>query len=227
MNGRPRSRATLKSLRLAVAAATLCAACASAPVAEPVRSPQPTVAIDVQPAGREMVVLIPDPDGSVGALTVAREGREVVLTQPYTAAAARGPRAELSGPETIDRAQFELEFAAALGALPAPPAHFILFFEKGSSGLTDASLDQLKEIVAAVGARQALDVSVIGHADATGPEDVNIKLSRQRAAAVADALVSLGVERSILEVGSHGSRVLLVPGVADDPRNRRVEVTVR
>lgn len=211
-----------------IAAAALLAACAAAPapVAEPPRAPQPAAA---QPdrAAREIVVLLPEADGSVGALTIAGGGREVVLTQPYTAAVARGPEAALGGPETLDPRQVERDFAGALGVLPPRPLRFVLNFEKGTSDLTAASREQLREIATTIADRAALDVSVIGHADASGPEDVNIELSRRRAEEVADSLVKLGIDRAVLDVGSHGSRVPLVPGVVDEPRNRRVEVTVR
>jgi OOP family OmpA-OmpF porin len=46
---------------------------------------------------------------------------------------------------------------------------------------------------------------------------------------VADLLVALGVDRRLLDVTSHGKDDLLVPtgdGVPE-PRNRRVEVTIR
>lgn len=208
---------------LGIAAATLLAACASAPapVAESPPAPPP------DRAAREIVVLLPEADGSVGALAVAQGGRQVVLTRPYTAAVARGPEAALGGPETLDPRQVERDFAGALGALPPRPLRFVLNFEKGTSDLTAASREQLREIARAIADRAALDVSVIGHADASGPEDVNIELSRKRAEEVADSLAALGVDRAVLDVGSHGSRVPLVPGVLDEPRNRRVEVTVR
>jgi outer membrane protein OmpA-like peptidoglycan-associated protein len=70
---------------------------------------------------------------------------------------------------------------------------------------------------------------VVGHTDTVGDKLYNYKLSLKRARALASLLVSKGVDRSILEITSHGKDNPLVPtgDQVSEPRNRRVEVTVR
>ncbi|WP_420149498.1 OmpA family protein, partial [Spirosoma sp.] len=66
------------------------------------------------------------------------------------------------------------------------------------------------------------------HADATGPEDYNLKLSRQRANAVASFLEAQGVRTSRVEEKGYGE----VQPVADNStvvgrqKNRRVDIAV-
>jgi outer membrane protein OmpA-like peptidoglycan-associated protein len=70
---------------------------------------------------------------------------------------------------------------------------------------------------------------VVGHTDRVGSNAVNVPISIERANAVRDLLVRDGVDPAVIEVTSHGEEHPLIP--TDDevaePRNRRVEVTVR
>jgi outer membrane protein OmpA-like peptidoglycan-associated protein len=62
-----------------------------------------------------------------------------------------------------------------------------------------------------------------------GDKSYNYRLSLMRAKAVAALLVAKGLDPSILEITSHGKDNPLVPtgDQVFEPRNRRVEVTVR
>jgi len=74
-----------------------------------------------------------------------------------------------------------------------------------------------------------VDISVGGHTDRVGTRRYNYRLSLERARAVASYLIAEGVDPSILAIDSHGEDNPLIStgdGVSE-PRNRRVEVTVR
>jgi adhesin transport system outer membrane protein len=176
----------------------------------------------------ETIVLLPDADGTVGSVTVSRGGKEVVLTEAWTAATVTGGADAISA-HPVDRALVEKEFAAALAGMPVPPEHFVIYFEVAMTAPSEAMKGEIARIAEAIRARKAVDVSVIGHADNSGKEDANVAISRKRADAVAETLVSMGVSREIIDVASHGSRIPLIPGTGSiaEPRNRRVEVTVR
>jgi outer membrane protein OmpA-like peptidoglycan-associated protein len=77
--------------------------------------------------------------------------------------------------------------------------------------------------------RAPVDISVVGHTDTLGENDYNDLLSRKRAKAVAAILTGNGVDSSIIEITSHGKNNPLVPtrDQVREPRNRRVEITVR
>ena len=73
------------------------------------------------------------------------------------------------------------------------------------------------------------DISVVGHADATGSDAYNQALSLRRAEVIRDGLVAAGAPSEVIEITYHGANNPLVPtarGVSE-PRNRRVEVTIR
>jgi outer membrane protein OmpA-like peptidoglycan-associated protein len=74
-----------------------------------------------------------------------------------------------------------------------------------------------------------VDISVVGHTDTLGDKDYNAHLSMKRAKAVAAILTRNGVDASILDIASHGKNNPLVPtgDQVSEPRNRRVEITVR
>ena len=106
---------------------------------------------------------------------------------------------------------------------------FLLYFKSGGAVLTAESEAMLTEIQAVIKTRDSNDISVVGHTDRVGAADVNAALSLKRAETVADWLVNGGVNRDIIEITSHGEENPVIPtedNVAE-PKNRRVEVTVR
>ena len=87
----------------------------------------------------------------------------------------------------------------------------------------------LDKIIDTASKRPAVDMSVIGHTDTPGKAELNEALALKRAASVADQLKQKGLKVQALSVESHGERNLLVqtPDDTPEPRNRRVEVSIR
>jgi outer membrane protein OmpA-like peptidoglycan-associated protein len=73
-----------------------------------------------------------------------------------------------------------------------------------------------------------LHIEIRGHTDDRGGDDYNQKLSEERAQAVADALASMGVDRSRLSVKGFGESRPLVPNDSEENRrkNRRTEFVI-
>jgi outer membrane protein OmpA-like peptidoglycan-associated protein len=72
-------------------------------------------------------------------------------------------------------------------------------------------------------------VLVVGHTDTTGSTDSNFELALRRANTVRGLLIDAGLAAAAIDVRSHGELELLVKtanGVFE-PKNRRVEITVR
>ncbi|MBP2683752.1 MAG: OmpA/MotB domain protein [Deltaproteobacteria bacterium] len=117
----------------------------------------------------------------------------------------------------------------ALAALPKPPARFILYFYHDSVELTTKSEALLQKVLVTIRDRAPVDVSVVGHTDTVGKKEYNYDLSMKRARAVASILLANGVDPSVLDITSHGKDNPLVPtgDQVPEPRNRRVEITVR
>ena len=167
----------------------------------------------------DTVVLLPREDGSTGAIAASRNGAEVVLNQPYASARAG----------SSDRASVEREFGDALTAMPVAPASYTIYFDSGSDAFNEAATATVAALLDDLRARPAPEVTVIGHTDRVGSDGDNDALSLQRARSVREQLVAMGLDPAHVDAAGRGSREPLVPTEAgvDEPRNRRVEVSVR
>jgi len=171
------------------------------------------------------VALVPSPDGSLGKVVVKGQQGEQLLTRAQQGALLDGSKP----PFDVSSEQLQRDFGAAMRARPAMPEQFLLYFETGGSELTAESKALLQSIVQSALARTAVDMSVIGHSDTQGAADANEALALQRATAVAEQLRGLGLAATTMAIESHGERNLLIstPDETPEPRNRRVEITLR
>jgi adhesin transport system outer membrane protein len=177
------------------------------------------------PTPPSYAVLLENPDGSVGAVTIRGAKGEVVLERARTGADLDGGKQ----PYPVDEARMQRDFGAAIAARPPLPVSFLLYFEFGETRLTAESQALIPRIIEAVRARQAPDVSVIGHTDTVGDPEANEKLGLERAQAIAKLVAGAGLRAHDLTIASHGERDPLVrtPDGTPEPKNRRVEITIR
>ncbi|PKN19718.1 MAG: OmpA family protein [Deltaproteobacteria bacterium HGW-Deltaproteobacteria-6] len=189
---------------------------------------------------KSYVVLMDNADGTIGKLAVSgvKDGAtdaktEVLLATPRTGVDLDG---KAGTPYAVDENRIKRDFGDAIAAQPPLPVSFMLYFKAGGTELT-AESDALKPaILAAVKSHPAPDVSVIGHTDTMGDGDANEKLGLERAQIVADIIraeikkaESIRKDDVHITIASHGERNLLVstPDNTPEPKNRRVEITVR
>ncbi len=175
---------------------------------------------------KSYVVLLDNGDGTTGKVQVTNAEGTTLISEPKTASYLAGP---VTKPFVVTDKMLVRDFSSALKASPEKPATFLLQFEAGGSQLTEASQQDIPKIIAEVGRRAAPDVSIIGHTDTTGTDEANLKLGLTRAKIVAGLLSEAKLDADHLSVDSHGKKNMLVrtPDNTDEPRNRRVEVTVR
>jgi outer membrane protein OmpA-like peptidoglycan-associated protein len=179
------------------------------------------------PLGDELVVVFPHPDGTVGAVVVERGGEKVVLDQPY--AASRIVDGSAPRQERVAESEFRQQYGTLLAALPGRPKSFLLYFLEGTDEFTPESVVELDKMLTELRHRGAPDVVVIGHTDRVGTLQFNDRLSLQRAERVRSELVKLGIDEARIQIAGRGERELLVPTADEvpEPRNRRVEISVR
>lgn len=175
----------------------------------------------------DYAVLMENPDGTAGNVTVAVQDRSAVLDKPQQAVALTAGRT--LRPFGVSQQRISGEFSAALAAQPQLPLRFQLYFDTGGIDLTPASQLTIGQILEAIRLRGPSAVSVIGHTDTLGGPRRNEQLGLVRAQKVADLLRSRQIDVIDLRVSSHGERNLLVPtpNWVSEPRNRRVEISVR
>ena len=176
-----------------------------------------------------VVVLLDNPGQETGAVAVASGHGSTVLDQPLTAVGIAEDGGVPAEPMEVSRATALREFRTAFFAQPREPITYQLYFPLGGTRLLPASQAQVPEIVNIARNRPHVDITIIGHTDRVGPAALNAVLSRDRAEEVRAILVGEGVDPAVLEVTSHGEGNPLVPTADEvpEPRNRRVEVTIR
>ncbi len=181
------------------------------------------------PRTSDVIVLLPDDRGKTGAIVVTGpKGAEHLLSEPRQAVEV-APGAGAGTPYVLPRRDLRALVGPALESLPPRPKTFLFHFVRDDTELTPESRAQLGEVLRAIKGHPPVEVSIVGHTDTVGTRVYNHQLGLQRARAVAQLVVSAGVDPSMLEVTSHGEGNPLVRtgDEVPEPRNRRVELTVR
>ncbi|MCC6262104.1 MAG: OmpA family protein [Bryobacterales bacterium] len=183
----------------------------------------------VAPKVENAVVLLRDDNGPVGRVTFRNAGGSTELTKENTMTAIIAADVAPGAPAPLSAEEITRRFGSALEGLPAPQLEFILNFELGTEKLTAESEARLIELIQAVRERRSTDVSIIGHTDTTDSAESNFRLGLRRAEKVAEILRSRGLAREFMTVESRGEGDPLIRTAENmrEPRNRRVEVTVR
>lgn len=179
-------------------------------------------------ANKNLVVVIPDTaDGHIGAVVVEASGNKTVLDTAY-AGATPGSGGAMK-PVTADAKEVTEIFGTALTAQPTPPKVFTLYFTNDSDQLTADSKGAFEEVFLEAKRRKVAEVVVTGHTDTMGDGAYNDTLSLQRAKAVSKLFVAGGLTPDQVIAAGRGERELLVQTADNisEPRNRRVEITVR
>jgi outer membrane protein OmpA-like peptidoglycan-associated protein len=173
-----------------------------------------------------LFVVLPNPDGSSGAVTIEDGKSSLLLDKPYAAGEMRSGRAVAA---TAAPDQVQKTFGEALAAQPILPSHFRLYFVSDSNTLTRDSAQQYRAVFDDIKRRPVYEVEVIGHTDTLGDRTYNQRLSQSRARAIADRLVRDGLNRDPIKISGRGELDLAIPTADEvsEPRNRRVEIDVR
>lgn len=178
------------------------------------------------PAPADRVVLLPAPDGKVGAISVRTADGERLLDRAWAGVVvdSRG------GLETVQEnaAEVRERYAAALAAQPLRPVSYIVYFLNATDELAAESVPVMDQVKAELARRPAAEIVAIGHTDRVGSDTDNDALALARAEAVRKILREQGVSAPIDAVGRGEREPLMATadGVAE-PRNRRVEISIR
>jgi outer membrane protein OmpA-like peptidoglycan-associated protein len=105
----------------------------------------------------------------------------------------------------------------------------MLYFLEGKDELTVESKAELDNVFTELKRRPLPDIVVIGHTDTVGSLEFNDKLSLARAQRMREILISMGLPAERIQAAGRGKRELLIQTEENisEPRNRRVEISVR
>jgi OmpA-OmpF porin, OOP family len=104
-----------------------------------------------------------------------------------------------------------------------------LFFNTGKHQILPKNYPILDEIAEIIKANPTIDFVIEGHTDIIGGEEMNFKLSKNRAAAVKEYLISKGIGRVTIEANGFGMKYPIADNRTEAGRakNRRVDITVK
>lgn len=102
----------------------------------------------------------------------------------------------------------------------------VIRFGQGSAEIDPESEILLDEVAGALKPCRGSIIAITGHSDAVGDASVNLRLSRERAAAVRSELVERGLPRDSLRATGRGSAQPIEGLQPEDPANRRIEFSV-
>jgi outer membrane protein OmpA-like peptidoglycan-associated protein len=115
----------------------------------------------------------------------------------------------------------------AAAATPAPVqcvgAEGVVYFDLGSARLNEEGQNSLRDVANARRANCTTQITLTGHTDTTGSISRNRQLASQRAAAVRQQLITLGVPQEEIAIGAAGEST---PQTAEARLNRRVTVVL-
>lgn len=173
----------------------------------------------------ERVVLLPSADGRPSAVIVQRGDKSSRLDQPYATAERR---LGFNRETTLNAEEVQARYSKTLAARPPRPISFNLYFQENTT-LTPESQLLLGKIQAEIRQRKAAELEIIGHTDRVGSVEKNDALSLRRATSTKALFLEMGIADHMIQISGRGEREPLIPTADEvlEPRNRRVQITVR
>jgi peptidoglycan-associated lipoprotein len=166
-------------------------------------------------------------DNGGGAVTIRNDAGTGRLDRPGAALAIASPGSH-ARPIAVSPHDIDTVWGAAIAALPPVPVRIVLYCDFDATALTPSSRAMLPDIVALIRQRPAPEVAITGYSDRSGSAAYNYRLGLRRARALRAAIRVSGVKPVSITIRSEGAADPLVRGADPyQPRNRRVELTIR
>lgn len=162
--------------------------------------------------------------------TIGCPGRELLVTPcPVPAPAVPVAAASEPAPAPAYVAPAPAPAPAYVAPEPAAPQKLVLEgvnFDFDKATLRQEDIGSLDDDVEALKAWGDVNIEVAGHTDSMGSDAYNMKLSRQRAEAVRNFLISRGVAADRLTAKGYGESQPVADNATEEGRfkNRRVEL---
>ncbi len=103
-----------------------------------------------------------------------------------------------------------------------------VLFDVGSSAIKPGGLDEINRVAQVLNQYPQTTILIAGHTDSAGAEDMNQRLSEQRAQSVKNSLVGQGVAPTRMNTIGFGETKPVADNNTEAGRqlNRRVEITI-
>ncbi|PXW72969.1 outer membrane protein OmpA-like peptidoglycan-associated protein [Blastomonas natatoria] len=181
-------------------------------------------------AGPSLLLLDNEDGSSEGALAVIDEkcgnpeGSTIAGSFTRTRLAGCTPR-----PKGVGEDGLKPDERSLIGALPPPPARFIMYFVQDTTVLAPGSEGMIEALDRHFKSRPGAELEIIGYTDTVGKADYNLALSQKRADEIRGRLIELGFPPEVMTATGRGERELRfpTPDETENGGNRRVEIIVR
>ncbi|SLN75730.1 OmpA family protein [Oceanibacterium hippocampi] len=159
------------------------------------------------------------PSGSVTFDFLFRRAAATAAVAPPPAPKAEKAALETAGNFSAEECAGRFEILSRTGAI---------YFKSGSAELDDNSGPMLSTVVDIVNRCPSAHLVVEGHTDSRGSDEVNQRLSEERARSVMAYLIASGIEPSRLASVGYGEMRPIAPNdtARDRSRNRRIQFSV-
>ena len=129
----------------------------------------------------------------------------------------------------MSKEELNKRFGDVLRAAPKKAISYLLFFEVGSTDLTQESEKVLKEALNTIEKRSPCTVDIIGHTDTTGSNSLNQKVSLKRAKYIKSIIEKKGIKVISLNAKGYGEEDLQVKTHDNtaNAKNRNVEIFIK
>jgi OmpA-OmpF porin, OOP family len=176
----------------------------------------------------DKIILLPDPDGKVGAVVIHSASGEQTIDKAYAEVdVTKGGAIE----KTMDsQSSVQARYGDLLAARPPRPMTFTIFFLFDSATeLAPESSETVRKLKAVLATWPAPQLVVVGHTDLAGSMEYDDRLAMQRAQTVAAFLVKQGIPARQIETAARGKREPLVHTADGVPNrmNRRAVITIQ
>ncbi|WP_051235923.1 OmpA family protein [Ottowia thiooxydans] len=173
------------------------------------------------------VTLLPQENHPKSSVEVRAANETWKMTTPFEVASV-SQRGVIAADQT-NAQDVHLRYPELLAIQPPVAERFTLYFVAGGSALTPESEGALSGILAQAVARPGGEILIVGHTDSVGTQELNDKLSLQRASAIRELVIQRGFPPVLVHAVGRGERELAVPTAdgVDEPKNRRVVIIVR
>jgi len=138
--------------------------------------------------------------------------------------------------DSTDYSKFEIpnapgRYISELTIQIEPPKYYTLdnvFFDIGLATLEPSSFKALNDLVEVMKLKSTLVIEIAGHTDNTGTQEINKKLSQDRADAVRDYLIKNGITADRVTAKGYGDTEPVADNSTEEGRqkNRRTEVRI-
>jgi OmpA-OmpF porin, OOP family len=130
-------------------------------------------------------------------------------------------------PELMEGQALKVQYATTISEKVSSKSYQIQF-KSGSFEISPKSISQLNEIFSSAVVAEGLKIGVYGHTDNVGKPESNKTLSRERAKAVQDYLMTKGITADQIESDGYGDEQPIADNATDAGRakNRRVEIVL-